>query len=260
MDNILEKINELKAQGEVLNASYDPVFKSIMQDDDLRDYIAFIISNIDKKIIDKDKMIFVSTESTKKTIADKINVHDIMIDIDNNRISLEMNRKINKELRKKNVSHFFEGGLKAINISYRTGKENYYEQINFDYTNIEEDLISVYRRVNMKTKEVDSDEKNIIKYRINLAKVYKKYYTDNEELTRFEKALLMLTISKRKDLREISRGDEMLMRVEKKIEELCEDPDLVRYIDDEKAMEFGHKLDIEEAVGKAIEKMRKEVT
>ena len=46
----------------------------------------------------------------------------------------------------------------------------------------------------------------------------------------------------------------MLMRVVKKIEELSKNPDLVMYIDDEKAMEFGHKLDIEDArKEKAIE-------
>ena len=46
----------------------------------------------------------------------------------------------------------------------------------------------------------------------------------------------------------------MLMRAEKKIEELSENPDLVKYIDDEKAMEFGHKQDVEEASAIAYEK------
>lgn len=121
----------------------------------------------------------------------------------------------------------------------------FYEQINFDDFDNGDDLVSVYKRMNVKTGKIDLDEQNIIKYRINLALVYKKYYTYGKELTRFEKALAILSFDKVEDLRKIAEGDEMLMRAEKKIEELTENPDLVRYIDDEKAMEFGHKQDIE---------------
>ena len=51
----------------------------------------------------------------------------------------------------------------------------------------------------------------------------------------------------------------MLMRVVKKIEELTDDPDMVQYIDVEKGMEYGHKLDIQQAVEKAEKKTAKEV-
>ena len=87
----------------------------------------------------------------------------------------------------------------------------------------------------------DEENENIVKYRINLAKVYKKYYTLNEELTRFEKALAVLTFNKLEDLRKISEEDEMLMRVVKKISELTDDPDMVQFIDVEKGMELGRK-------------------
>ncbi len=84
--------------------------------------------------------------------------------------------------------------------------------------------------------------------------ICKKYYTLDEELTRFEKALAILSFNKIKDLRKLSEGDEMLMRVVKKIEELTDDPDMVQYIDVEKGMEYGHKLDIQQAVEKAEKK------
>ena len=89
--------------------------------------------------------------------------------------------------------------------------------------------------------------------------ICKKYYTLDEELTRFEKALAILSFNKIKDLRKLSEGDEMLMRVVKKIEELTDDPDMVQYIDVEKGMEYGHKLDIQQAVEKAEKKTAKEV-
>ena len=45
----------------------------------------------------------------------------------------------------------------------------------------------------------------------------------------------------------------MLMRVVKKIEELTDDPDMVQYIDVEKGMEYGRKLDREKAIKEGIE-------
>ena len=246
-DNTLEKIKNLKKEGRVYAGTYDSTFKSIMQDEDIKDFTAFIISNCNGRNIEAKKMVFVNTEGTKKTIADKVCVTDILIDYKDNRIGMEANRKGDKELRNRNLSHFYEGASKTINISYRIGKALFYEQINFDAFDNGDDLVSVYRRMNVKTGKIDPDEQNIIKYRINLALVYKKYYTYSEKLTRFEKALAILLFDKVEDLRRIAEGDEMLMRAEKKIEELSENPDLIKYIDDEKAMEFGHKQDIEEA-------------
>ena len=46
----------------------------------------------------------------------------------------------------------------------------------------------------------------------------------------------------------------MTLEDAKKIEELTDDPDMVQYIDVEKGMEYGHKLDIQQAVEKAEKK------
>ena len=248
---IIKKIKELKEKGEIIPATYDSVFKCIIQDEDLKDFVAYIISNIDGRIIDIDDMIFVNTESTKNTIFDKVNVSDIIIEIDSNKINLEMNKKNSKKLRSRNKAHFYDEALKTINVSYRIGEEKYFEQINFDNVFIKDELISIYKRVNIKSLEEDEDEKNLIKYRVNMANVYKKYYTDGKELTRFEKAIGILSFKKIKDLRKLAKGDNMLMKVVKKLEYLCENPDMIKLIDDEKAMEFGHKQDIKEAEKKA---------
>jgi len=226
--SVLEKIKKLKKEGRVYAGTYDSTFKSIIQDEDIKDFTAYIISNCNGRNLETDDMVFVNTEGTKKTIADKINVSDILIDFMKNRIGLEMNKTGDKIIRKRNLSHFYEGAGKVINVSYQVGKELFYEQINFDDFDNGDELVSVYKRMNVKTGRIDPDEQNIIKYRINLALVFKKYYTYNEELTRFEKALAILSFDKIEDLRKIAKGDEMLMRVVKKIEELSENPDLVR--------------------------------
>ena len=38
------------------------MFKSVMQDKDIKDFTAFLISNTDKRKIDEEKMIFVNIE------------------------------------------------------------------------------------------------------------------------------------------------------------------------------------------------------
>ena len=243
----LKIIKELKKRGEVFSATNDSVFKSLIQDEDLKDYTAFLISNCNGKILNGSDIVFINTEDTKKTIVDKINVHDILIECSNGRISLEMNKYDNKKLRNRNIAHYYSEASKTINLSYIKGREMQYEQINFDDFNNGNNLVSIYKIVNIETGKEDPYENNFVKYRLNLALVYEKYYNYNKELTRFEKALVILTLNKIKDLRKVAKGDEMLMRVVKKIEELSENPDLVMYIDDEKAMEFGHKLDIEDA-------------
>ena len=251
----INDIKEMKEKGEVFPGTYDHIFKSVIEDDNLKDYTAFIVENTISRPIDKNSIIFVNPEFTKDNVLDKGNITDVLMLVNGgDRIALEMNRSNSKELVKRNKSHLFEGMVKTINISYKDGEEHYFIQIFFDNFSLKNKLISVYKLTDLEDGLVDEENENFIKYRINLAKIYKKYYTLDEELTRFEKALAILTFNKIKDLRKISKGDEMLMRVVKKIEELTDDPDMVQYIDVEKGMELGRKEDIQEAAEKAAAK------
>ena len=244
----LELIEEMDRKGKVFNGVEDAIFKSIMQDEELKDYVSFIISSVNKRKIDKNTLLFVNTEGTKKTVIDRINVQDVVIEINKNRIGLEMNSSDNNRLRERNRAHFYEGVMKSINLSYIDGENRYYEQINFDSISSLGSIIEEYKMLNVKTGMVDKYEENFVRYHINMEKIYDKYYNyGKEKLTRFEKGILILKLNDKKELREISKGDEMLMRVEKKIEELSKNPDAVNYIDIEKAMEYGHKKDIKEA-------------
>ncbi len=250
-------ISELKDKGEILPATYDAIFKSIIQDENLKDFTAYIISSIIGRSIDKDSIIFVNPEFTKNNASDKNNITDILMLVNGaDRISLEMNKSNSQELIKRNRSHLFEGIIKTINISYKEGVENYFIQICFDNFSLKNKLISEYKLTDTEDGIVDEENKNFIKYRINLVKIYKMYYTLDEELTRFEKALAILSFNKLKDLRKLSKGDEMLMRAVKKIEELTDDPDMVQYIDVEKGMEYGRKLDREDARNEGIKETK----
>ena len=251
----LEDVKKMKERGEVFPGTYDHVFKSVIEDDDLKDFTAFVVGRTIGRSIDIDSIIFINPEYTKDNILDKGNITDVlMLANGGDRISLKMNRSNDNKLVKRNKSHLFEGMVKTINVSFKDGIDYYFIQICFDNFSLKDKLISTYKLTDLDDGIVDEENENFVKYRINLAKIYKKYYTLDEELTRFEKALAILSFNKVKDLRKLSEGDEMLMRVVKKIEELTDDPDMVQYIDVEKGMEYGHKLDIQQAVEKAEKK------
>ena len=257
----LEDIKKMKERGEVFPGTYDHIFKSVIEDDDLKDFTAFIVGRTIGRYIDEDSIIFVNPEYTKDNALDKGNITDVlMLANGGDRISLEMNRHNNNELIKRNRSHLFEGMVKTINVSFKDGINHYFMQICFDNFSLKDKLISTYKLTDLDDGIVDEENENFVKYRINLAKIYKKYYTLDEELTRFEKALAILSFNKVKDLRKLSEGDEMLMRVVKKIEELTDDPDMVQYIDVERGMELGRKEDIEKAAKEAAKKAAEEAT
>ena len=254
----LEDVKKMKERGEVFPGTYDHVFKSVIEDDDLKDFTAFVVGRTIGRSIDEDSIIFINPEYTKDNILDKGNITDVlMLANGGDRISLEMNRSNDNKLVKRNKSHLFEGMVKTINVSFKDGIDYYFIQICFDNFSLKDKLISTYKLTDLDDGIVDEENENFVKYRINLAKIYKKYYTLDEELTRFEKALAILSFNKVKDLRKLSEGDEMLMRVVKKIEELTDDPDMVQYIDVEKGMELGRKEDIEKAAKEATIKAEK---
>ena len=68
-------------------------------------------------------------------------------------------------------------------------------------------------------------EEYLEKYRINLVKLEEKYY-NKEELTKEEKELLMLRLKDKKALKEISKGDVLMENVNKKINDMSDDPNL----------------------------------
>lgn len=246
-----KRLKEYRQKGLIFPMTDDYVFKTIIQDEELKDYTSLLINEVTNRNIKADDIIFVNTEEIKENISDKLNIHDVLIDVNKNKISLEMNNTLDYELRQRNKYHYHSGIYKIINLSYNLGEEKYFEQLNFNNVDTTGTLISKYKMINVDTGSEDIDEKNYVKYKINIAKLYNKYYNGFRDFTRFEKAILIMTINNKKELREISKGDEILMKVVKKLEELSEDPNSENYwdsyFDTEKAMEFGRKQDIEAA-------------
>lgn len=251
-EEIIKLIKYNEKHGLVFEGTNDIMFKAIIQSPDLKDFVAFLISSVDgrnnKEILEK--MTFVNIEEPV-SMGKKREFHDIMIGLDNNRISLEMNNSDGMRITVRNISHYFVGALNTINFTFALNDEFFFEQIHFDNVDSTGDIINKYQMSNVKTGEKDKGDEYFTKYRINMVKIRDKYYNKNK-LTRFEKAIVLLMLKEKKELRKLAKGDEMLMRVEKKIEYLSKSPEITGYLTDEQLMEYGHRLDIKDAKNEGI--------
>ncbi|MBR2833766.1 MAG: hypothetical protein IKE75_05020, partial [Bacilli bacterium] len=87
----LKDIKKMKERGEVFPGTYDHIFKSVIEDDKLKDFTAFIVGRTIGKTIDEESIIFINPEYTKDNILDKSNITDVlMLANGGDRISLEM--------------------------------------------------------------------------------------------------------------------------------------------------------------------------
>ena len=76
---------------------------------------------------------------------------------------------------------------------------------------------------------------------------YYTCYTKSEPITRFEKIILMLQLEDKEELRDLVKGDKELEKMEKKIEELSYDEDIIGLYDKEAYDKLAHDIDVAEA-------------
>ena len=233
-NDLVEKYIKL---GKVVPATFDPVFKAVLKDPSTRDYLVNLINYITKipKKYLKDNIRFSDNEPTIERAAEKGKRVDLLVDVQNKMINIELNMEYYIGINQKNNSY----AHKLAGINYSVGedyKENHYLiQISIDNYDIlnenDSPLIRECAVVDLKnTKIVDKYYKI---YHVNLDKTLTKYYNKNrkEDLTFFEKSLIILTRENKDELRELCKGDEILMSVEKKIEELSLNEEIVGLYD-----------------------------
>jgi len=121
-------------------------------------------------------------------------------------------------------------------------------QINFDYLNdFDKDDERVVIAFQLKDEENRYIlEENYVNYHINMEKVREKYY-NKEKLTKLEKIIMMLQLEKKEELKKLALKDAELIGMEKKIEDMSKDPNLVYFYDKEKTMQMVHDIDVEDA-------------
>ena len=233
-NDLVEKYIKL---GKVVPATFDPVFKAVLKDPSTRDYLVNLINYITKipKKYLKDNIRFSDNEPAIERAAEKGKRVDLLVDVQNKMINIELNMEYYTGINQKNNSY----AHKLAGINYSVGedyKENHYLiQISIDNYDIlnenDSPLIRECAVVDLKnTKIVDKYYKI---YHVNLDKTLTKYYNKNrnKDLTFFEKSLIILTREDKDELRKLCEGDEILMSVEKKIEELSLNEEIVGLYD-----------------------------
>ena len=243
-------IEELEKEGKVLAGINDPIFKSLFLEEENKGVLAHIISeilNLNKDYV-YNNIIYKPTELPKENYFEKGKETDLIVEVEGRIINLEMNYKLTRGTKIKNGSYI----RKIINNNLFKGEK--YEnaklvvQINFDYIN---DFDKEDERVVIAFQLRDEEnryilEENYVNYHINMEKVREKYY-NKEKLTKLEKIIMMLQLDNKEELKKLALKDSELIGMEKKIEDMSKDPNLVYFYDKEKTMQMVHDIDVADA-------------
>ena len=246
----LEKLNH-----KIIPATFDRVFKALMQSKECRSYLVEIIGSITgiPKDLIRDKIVFKNTEIPVDNINDKIQITDLVVSIERNLINLEMNKYYYKGLIERNEGHISK--LRSLRIGEKYIEDIKYIQIYFDNFGKYNNEISKF--VLMEEETLEKETESYEKYHINLKKIKKKYY-NKEKLTRLEKMLVLLTLDNEKELEEISEGDEIMCEAKKKILSLSKEDAMILCYDEEYREYVRQRRtedEVREGIKKGIEKL-----
>ena len=221
----------LKDNDKVITMTQDEVFKSVLQDKNCEDYLVDIISGITriKKRYVKDNLVFKNTELAKDEVVEKGKITDLLVELRDNIINLEMNKKYYDGLFDKNDRYLdkLKDGLVMKGEKY--GIQRKVIQINFDNFEIFDD------RIIIKFKMMDK-EKGLIRsdyllstdveiYHVNLKRVKYMYY-NKCNLSKLQKEFLIMTLDSLKELTKVTKGYKEMEEVTKKISKLTREEEM----------------------------------
>ena len=227
------------------------MFKSIIRSMEARQLVAKALSAITG--ISVDVLInadYQGGELPNKKLKEKLKVSDVVVKVDDgNRIILEMNQYYTNEIINKNASYAFSAISENIirnRKEFSKYKYNYPNVIlisfdNYDAFNTDKGVLCFKIR-----DESGNIETNIYtSYHIILDKKVNREYNNSEikELVDF------LNTTDLEELKNKYEGNEEIMACVRRVEELREDPDFVRYYDYEES----HKQDLEASYDTGLE-------
>ena len=242
MFEIEKELQEIREKKRVIPATIDPVFKSLLTNENNRGYLEDLISyvtKIPKEIISKN-MVVVNNQLPIEKYNNKQMNTDILVEIERNVINLEMNAQKEIGIFEKNAAYYQKLMVEQYKRSadYRNIKRVI--QINFnDFKYFsDEDIIIKFQMTSENGLYIDPIYGEV--YHVNLAILKKLWYNEGKKqsLNDFDLKLLMLCASERETLDELAERDESLMNVKKNIEELSDDEDIIGLYDVKKAAEW----------------------
>lgn len=236
-----EIIEKYKKEGKVVPATYDVVFKSVMQDEKCRDFLIEIICECTKlkKNYVKKNLVIGNNEFPVKNINEKRKITDLVISVNSNIINLEMNNYYYIGLIERN--DIYLNSLRSLKVGQEYENLNKIIQINFDNFELFDERTIIKFMIMDEERHIKETE-NYEKYHINLKRIKEKYY-NKEVLTLFERRLLILALDNKKDLEKIAGEDIMMENVKEKIITLSEEDAMILCYDEEE-----HKEKVRRAV------------
>lgn len=219
--------------------TYDFMFKAIMLEYTLRDFLVFIINYVTK--ISKKELENIIIQNTEHLVTnknDKKMVSDIIISINKFTINIEMNRCNYKGLLIRNNRYLYKivSNLDNTDDSYKDYKKCI--QINFDNFSLFKNKQDIHMFVtkDMKTNEVLKDDN--IKYHIDMDFMYKRCHNKHiSNLNLFERSILMFKAKTSDELIKLAGDDDMLKRLASKIINLSKDKKMIGLYDAKKEEE-----------------------
>lgn len=242
MNEIEKELQEIREKKRVIPATFDPVFKSLLTNENNRGYLEDLIcyvTKIPKEIISKN-MVVVNNQLPIEKYNNKQMNTDILVEIEKNVINLEMNAQKEMGIFEKNAAYYQKLMVEQYkrSVDYRNIKRVI--QINFnDFKYFsDEDIIIKFQMTSENGLYIDPIYGEV--YHVNLAILKKLWYNEGKKqsLNDFDLKLLMLCASERETLDELAERDESLMNVKKNIEELSDDEDIIGLYDVKKAAEW----------------------
>ena len=229
----LEKLrDDLVANGKVIPANFDPVFKIVMLD--CPNYLTFLVSsftNIPKEKI-KERIRVQNSEHKLSNAKERKKTSDLIIKVDKMLANFEMNNRYFDGLFIRNEAYLGKIEGESLNVSEDYSSMNSFLQVNFNnfsHFKVKSPILKFYY-TDMKNRIIETGK--VKKYHISLPKLEKKYY-NGDKLNKLEKALLILKLDKIKDLEEISKGDEDLMEAVERIKDATFDINTIGLYDAE---------------------------
>ncbi len=235
------------------------MFKAIMLDNANKDYLIGIISNVTG--IKKEDLNDIKVQNVEHIVdnkKDKKMRSDIIVNIGNNIINLEMNKDYYDGLFLKNDAY-----MHKISSSLYKEDEDYIDvkkviQINFNNFDSFKKNKEIYKFIYMEEDTNIILPENPIKYYIDLEYIYNTCYNKPVEfLSEFERYCLLLKAETRKFAKKIAGDDNIMKKIEKRIEELNEDENILGLYDAEEEARKVWNTRLKYEVNKAVNKAEK---
>ena len=254
-----ERNTKYTSQNKVLKLTSDIVFKNILKDKNNKDFLVRIIclfTKLDKTYV-SNHLIISDSDTLESNASEHHNTGDLVVDIENNRINIEMsidNKEINK--RKNEITSYkYAFNRFKVGSDYKTGYK--FIQICFENYNIfNNDLIvNEVRLVEISSSNYEIETDEYQKFHICLSNIPKEWYNkDESKLTTEEKTLLFFTTDDITKLTKISGGDDILENTFDSLKNISENSSIISEYENNQIFQYCYNQALTEKEEDGIKK------